>query len=188
MTCDGDTVIAMMAPRASRERGFTLIEVMIVVALIAVLAAMVIPSFFTEAQRSKSDAEVSAMFAELRIREESYKVERGTYLSTGTGETDGFPASPTNAPQTIQGSLPTEWVQLRFAPPQPSVYCSYVAIAGDADDTPGTEAQSFGMPADPAVSWYYLLATCDMDGNTGTNATYFTSSYDTRIQDRNSGH
>src|SRR5688500_900037 len=131
MTDVGDTVIAMMAPRATRERGFTLIEVMMVVALIAILAAMVIPSFFTEAQRSKSDAEVSAVFTELRIGEEKYKVERGTYLSTGADESAGFPASPTNSPQTIQGVLPDEWKALRFAPPQPSVYCSYVAIAGD---------------------------------------------------------
>jgi prepilin-type N-terminal cleavage/methylation domain-containing protein len=176
-----------MAVIRQRERGFTLIEVMIVVALIAILAAIVIPSFFTEASRAKGDAEVASIFSELRVRQEQYKVEQGAYLSTGADENDTFPASPSPSLQAFQSALPAEWVSLRFASPQPEVRCAYVAIAGSAGDSTGAMAQTFGMAATPSVSWYYLLAHCDMDGVAG-DSYYFTSSMDTRIQDQNSGH
>lgn len=176
-----------MAVVHQRERGFTLIEVMIVVALIAVLAAVVIPSFYTEASRAKGDAEVASIFAELRLKQEQYKVEQGTYLSTGADENDTFPAAPSPGLQAFQSALPAEWIALRFQPPQPEVRCAYVAIAGNAGDATGAGAQGFGMPATPSVSWYYLLAHCDMDGAAG-DSYYFTSSMDTRIQDQNSGH
>jgi len=173
----------------SGERGFTLIEMMVVVGLIAVLAAIVIPTFFTESARTKSDSEVSAIFAELRVREEQYKVENGVYLSTGTGESDTYPAAPSGTLQAFQATLPAEWVSLRFVPPQPQVYCAYVAIAGTKDDAPGAMATgTFSMPAAPTVSWYYLIAHCDMDGNSSRDAYYFSSSLDTRIQDVDSGH
>jgi prepilin-type N-terminal cleavage/methylation domain-containing protein len=178
----------MHARGDTAERGFTLIEVMIVVGLIAILAAVVIPTFFTESARSKAEAEVSVIFSELRTKEESYKVENGVYLSTGADEDDLFPATPSSSAQAFQTVLPTEWVALRFAAPQKEVYCSYVAIAGTKDDEPGTRAQGFGMTDDPEVSWYYLLARCNMDGNSSRDAYYFTSSMDTRIQDFDSGH
>jgi hypothetical protein len=39
----------------------------------------------------------------------------------------------------------------------------------------------------PAGSWYYALATCDMNSSATVNSTYFTSSVDSNIQSRNEG-
>jgi prepilin-type N-terminal cleavage/methylation domain-containing protein len=63
------------------QRGFTLIEIMMVVALIAVLAAIAIPNFVGQSNKAKADAEVTAIFAELRMCEERYRAERGSYLA-----------------------------------------------------------------------------------------------------------
>jgi hypothetical protein len=41
--------------------------------------------------------------------------------------------------------------------------------------------------ASPPQYWFYILATCDMDGSSAVNSTYFTSSVDTSIQALNKG-
>ena len=50
--------MTMDVTAAERQRGFTLVELMIVVALIAVLAAIVVPMFFGEVRRVRGDSEV----------------------------------------------------------------------------------------------------------------------------------
>ena len=94
------------------ERGFTLIELMIVVAIIAILAAVVIPNFMRETTKSKRKAEVTAMFAEIGVKQEQFKTENANYmgLTSGTkyvGTTAcGSWKSSTAAPC---GSTPSTW-------------------------------------------------------------------------------
>lgn len=172
--------------RASRQQGFTLLEIMMVVALIAVLAAIAIPNFVSQTSRTKSDTEVLEIFAELRIRQEQYKFENGAYLATTTDETVLYPASPSKTERDLLGSLPTAWQSLRYRG-RSSAYCSYGVLAGAAGDTAsGTKASEFGYTA-PATAWYYILAWCDMDGNSSVDGYYFTDSVDTTIRKRNAG-
>jgi prepilin-type N-terminal cleavage/methylation domain-containing protein len=172
-----------MTMRLHTQRGFTLVELMIVVALIAVLAAVVIPSFFQEASRVKAETEVSAVFAELRIREEQAKVETGQYQAVAA-----HPAGPSPSLQDFQTTMPTDWIALRFAAPTPKVRCSYSVSAGLADTAVGSVAEGFGMAATPAINWWFALATCDLDGSSTKNGVFFTSSQDTRIQSTDPSH
>ena len=66
------------------------------------------------------------------------------------------------------------------------MFCGYTWVSGLADDGTniGAEGAAFGFTA-PAVNWYYLLAHCDLDGNSAVDSYYFSSSVDTKIQVRN---
>jgi len=75
-----------MLSNLKRREGFTLIELMIVVAIIGILAAIAIPNFIKFQLRSKA-GEAKVNLAAIRTAEESYFAEAGTYMD--------FPATPT---------------------------------------------------------------------------------------------
>jgi prepilin-type N-terminal cleavage/methylation domain-containing protein len=173
------------APRG--QAGFTLIEVMVTVVLIGVLAAIAIPTFAGESRKAKGDAEVNALFAELAVREEQYSVENGVYLATGASETATFPATVSTTAQPL-GTLPAVWQTLKVRPPEHSVRCSYVVIAGTRTSTTvGTIASGTFGYTPPARNWFYVLAHCDLDGNSAVDSYYFISSDDAKIQKSNYG-
>jgi len=175
-------------PRAPRSQaGFTLIEVMVTVALIGVLAAIAVPTFAGESRKAKGDAEVNAFFAEFAVREEQYAVENGAYLSTGASESATYPVAVTASTQPL-GTMPATWQTLKIKPPESSVRCGYVAIAGTrANTTAGAMASGTFGYTPPAKNWFYLLAHCDLDGNSAVDGYYFVNSDDAKIQKSNPG-
>ena len=64
----------------TRRRGFTLIELMIVVAIIGILAAIAIPNFLRFQLKAKS-SEAKTNLAAIRTAEESYFAEYGSFVS-----------------------------------------------------------------------------------------------------------
>lgn len=172
--------------RRRDQQGFTLIEMMIVVAIIAILAGIAIYAFTGQVRSSKA-TEVHGMFAEIRNRQEQYHNEFNTYLSTGTADNVYHPTPPSPASKTV-APIPQSWQYLRLQPSKTSLYCGYVTIAGAAnDDTAiGTNANAFGFTAAPARDWYYIIAECDFDGKT-TNSFYFTHSGINVVQEMNPG-
>jgi prepilin-type N-terminal cleavage/methylation domain-containing protein len=162
-----------------RTGGFTLVEVMITVAIIGILAGILILTFNDAPKKAKSKSEVQAMFAEFHSREAEYMLERGTYYSTGADEGDIYPSSPTTAAQDIDE--PDEWLELKLDPAREQLYCGYVAIAGTKDDPIPAVAEDFGMEQ-PTSSWYVLYAECNQDGSATENAIFFSSSTDISMQ------
>jgi len=171
-----------------RQAGFTLIEILVAVALIGILAGIAIVSFGKQTRKARG-SEANAVFAALRVAQEQYHLENGTYLSTGSNESNTHPAAPTPRAQTML-PLPTTWTSLKVQLPENTVYCGYVAMAGAAGDGTnlGTKAVEFGLTAAPSTDWYYLLAHCDLDGNGTRDSYYFTWSGDTRTQKQNEGY
>jgi prepilin-type N-terminal cleavage/methylation domain-containing protein len=169
------------------QRGFTLIEVMMVVALIAVLAAIAIPNFVRQSGRAKSDTEVMEIFAELRIRQEQFRFERGTYKATTADEVLLYPGTPSSNERDLLGALPVEWQDLRYRG-KSTARCSYGVITGAGGDATniGVRAAAFGFTA-PTTDWFYILAWCDIDNDATTDGFYLTDSVNTSIRKVNAG-
>jgi prepilin-type N-terminal cleavage/methylation domain-containing protein len=168
-----------------REGGFTLLEVMLVVVIIAVLAAIAVPLFMSEEQTTKGESESLEMFTSLSLAEESYMLENGTYLSTGANETDTWPVAPASSPQPLT-PYPATWTALKVTPPIPATRCTYVVIAGQPGDAAGPQAVgAFGFTPPTSTAWYYVLAHCDGDQDSSVDGYFFQSSVDKTFREVN---
>src|SRR5262245_2639228 len=145
-------------------RGFTLVELMIVVVIIGVLGAVAVYAYRKQVNRAR-EAEVSAMMGEFRAKEEAYRTEFGAYKSTGADESAIYPVLGT----CISGSVepcpkvitkPQAWIDLGINPQRTQLYCGYVAVAGAAGTAPsGHGAMILGAAVVP-TPWYWLYASC----------------------------
>lgn len=173
-------MVRLNAPGERRdERGFTLLELMIVVAVVAILAVVVVPMFTGEAKKVKAKTEASAMIAELASKQERYKNENNTYLAVPECPT---PVNASKKPLTIcQSGM--EWPALGIVPPEQTLRCSYEVTIGPSTASPTVPAgATYALPPGPiATSWYMVHARCDMD-NDGTLSHYISSSFDASIQ------
>ena len=164
----------------ARESGFTLLELLVTVAVVSILAAIAVPSFFGETRKTKAMAEVQPMFSDMRTRLEQYLQERGTYPPT-IGESSFNPAGPPSSSKVPFDLAAAGWAPLKLRlSGESSVTCRYTFATGLANVATniGTEAANrFGFTA-PPVDWYYLLAKCDMDDDPSVLSWYFASSVD----------
>ena len=160
-----------------QERGFTLIEIMLALAVVAALAVLAVPTFFRESRKVRGKSEVTTMFAELSTKEDQYKVLTSSYLSAAA-----CPSAPSSAGQDASACVASgqPWNTLAVALPQPKLECSYAITVGAAGTTPSPPTP-FTMSA-PAGAWFYIVATCDLDGTSSTNSRYFTNSVDPALQ------
>ena len=155
---------------------------MVGVALVAVLVKLAIPMFSSENRKTKATAEVTAVLGELASKEGMYKVDNGSYLAAPACPSTMSAKGSSYASCLVSGSA---WNKLHVSIPYSTLMCSYAISVGTASTTPSVPS-GFSFTA-PPESWYFITATCDMDGKTSTTSTYFTASNDTSIQSQNAG-
>jgi type IV pilus assembly protein PilE len=126
-----------------RSSGFTLVELMIVVTIVAILAAVGVPMYQTQVQHSRrTDAKTALL--DLASREEKYLTLNNSYTSTATKL--GYSALPTTV-----GS---------------GYYTVYVC-PGSATTTSSTTAQC--IAEGPATGTSFIVAAIPVAGTSQAN-------------------
>src|SRR5688572_5769331 len=149
--------------RRTRARGFTLIELMMVVAIIGILSAIAIPAFQSYIKRSKV-AEAVTFLGDVKQRQESYRAEFGQYCGDASDYNYHPAAVPVGADKVewSDGAVPDAWTQLG-ANPDGQVFFQYGFIAG----APGTAPT--GPDLGPANEfWFSSQARADFDDDGDT--------------------
>jgi type II secretory pathway pseudopilin PulG len=153
---------------------------MVAIAIIAVLGAVAVPAFTKETRKSKGGTEVGEVFAELVVREEQWRAENGSYLAA-----PACPSAPAvrgqNASACFASGQPWDRLRLRI---DQRLQCSYEVVTGDSAGTTDPLGFAFTSPDEP---WFYLVATCDLDGRPATNSRYFIASTSSDRQVQNEG-
>ena len=84
--------IPLRIPARTRAGGFTLMELMIAVAVVGILASVAVPSYREHVAASRRTDAKAALLAIAQLMERNY-TERGTYASVTLGTTGIYPAT-----------------------------------------------------------------------------------------------
>jgi type IV pilus assembly protein PilA len=169
-----------MKKNVSSSKGFTLVELMIVVAIIGILAAIAIPNFLRYQLRSKFAELKTNVEAIVKSEESIRQSERVLCVGAATSQFTEFVQIPAAMP-TSSRSL---WVDAdRVAASQLDWVVqgsTYGAYAGITADPPAAAAGAIlcAAPLGDLGQALTVLATSDIDGDTvGSLVASFTPSY-----------
>lgn len=102
----------LLTTRAPKPRGFTLIEIMITVAILGIISAIALPSFF-DAMRKSRRADAFTALSAVQQAQERWRANNPTYTDRLTAAPSasepglGLPATTTNGYYTISLDTPT---------------------------------------------------------------------------------
>lgn len=134
-------------PRTCRP-GFTLVEILIVVVILGILAAMVVPQFTSAARESRENS-LRMTLHRMRIQLEVYREHHNNQYPT----LDDFEAQLTGLTD-VQGQT--------VAAGTPNAYGPYIR---EMPANPVTSGKAIGTGATGSSDWYYDPATGEFRAN-----------------------
>ena len=129
-------------PRAQRTRGFTLIEILVVIVVIAILATLVAPNIFQHVGAAKS-ATAKSQIEMLGTALDAYRLDNGRYPTTQQGLTALVEIPTVDTPVNWRGPY------LRKAVPLDPWGAAYVYLAPGQVNLTGYDLLSFGADGKP---------------------------------------
>jgi type IV pilus assembly protein PilA len=159
-------------PVTARSRGFTLIELMIVVSIVGILAMLAVVGYRKLVQASHV-SEATGMVQNIRVAQEGYHSETQQYANVSSSLTDYYPAAPVYQVVHAWGGACTTcvgvpWSALPVHADGPLLF-GYATVAGLAGNAPPAPVDVNGtplvFPPNPTTDWYIIAADGDLDGN-----------------------
>ena len=133
-------------PNILNNRGFTLIELMVVIVILGILAGLIVPRFMVrpeEAKQLKAKMQIESMETALKL----YKLDNGFYPDTEQGlqalvempETGNLPKNWKSGGYLEKGKLPRDPWGNEFVYLSPGVHGEYDIVSYGADGVQGGE-------------------------------------------------
>jgi type IV pilus assembly protein PilA len=165
-------------PRARRSRGFTLIEMMITVAIVGIIATIAVVAYRAKIRSSKT-VEATQLIEGIRAAQDAYKAETGGYADISKSVTSFYPAATPGLFTTAWGAACAsaicntnmDWSRINVQPTSP-VQFGYATVAGTPSVTPAGKAVAFNvngkaidLTALNGHAWYVVAARGDTNGD-----------------------
>jgi type IV pilus assembly protein PilA len=181
-------MVPCMASRAATgSRGFTLIELMIVVVIVGILAALAVVGY-RRLVTSSHVSEATNMVQSIRVAQEGYMAETQQYANISLTLSSYYPlASPVGTQVTAWGGACTNcqtnvnWSMLPLHVDGPVLF-GYATVAGGPTVAPlpasvTVNGTPLTFPTSPTTAWYMVAANCDLDNHGAPNTTVYTTSW-----------